>query len=415
MFFRKISSLILFILIIHIITITEAAEVKLVKDERGWLLTVDEQPFFIRGMCYTPTAIGENADDNTRRDWMIVDDDFDGRNDYGYQTWVDANRNNKRDPNEKEVGDFQLMKDMGVNTIRLYHHSSNDYELKKINEAGSLYMNHAPNKEVLREMYEKYGLYVAMGDLVGSYGIGSGASWTTGTDYTDPQQKANMLKSVEEMVLTFKDEPYILLWILGNENNLNEFTRTQAYQQPQAYAEFLNEAALLIKKLDGKHPVALCNGAYGLLEDYAKHAPAIDIFGVNLYSNNGFYELWKKVHHIYDRPVMLTEFGTSHPIVKDGVLRESYQADIHRRAWSDIAKHRHGKEFPGNAIGGFVFQWADEWWYNGDKWHQNISPVSGGWNLEYNGMTSFGDGSSGSLTRQLRQVYSTYQEMWVDL
>lgn len=392
-----------------------AAEVRTVKDERGWQLLVEDQPFFIHGMCYTPTAIGESSNDNTRRDWMVVDDDQDGRNDYAYQTWVDANRNNQRDPEENEIGDFQLMKDMGVNAIRVYHHASDDPQLMQINASGDVLLNHASNKELMRAMHADYGIWVAMGDLVGSYGVGSGASWDIGTDYTDPEQKANMLKSVEVMVLGHKDEPYLLMWVLGNENNLSEYTRTQAPKQPQAYAEFINEAALLIKKLDGKHPVALCNGAYGLLEEYAKYAPDIDIFGLNMYSNNGFHELWKKIARDYDRPVMLTEFGTSHPIVRDGVLKESYQADIHRRAWADIQKHRRGGDAPGNSIGGFVFQWADEWWYNGDKWQQNLNPDGSGWNHEYNGIAGFGDGTGGPLIRQLRPVYSAYQEMWADL
>ena len=38
-----------------------------------------------------------------------------------YESWVDTNKNNKQDDNEKIVGDFQLMKEMGVNTIRIYH------------------------------------------------------------------------------------------------------------------------------------------------------------------------------------------------------------------------------------------------------------------------------------------------------
>jgi len=415
MSFFKIFLISYLILIFHCSNPACAAEVKTVKDERGWQLLVDGRRFFIHGMCYTPTAIGESSDDNTRRDWMVVDDDKDGRNDYAYQTWVDTNRNNQRDPEEKEIGDFQLMKDMGVNTIRVYHHSSDDPELMQINKSGDVLLNHAPNKELMRKMHADYGIWVALGDLVGAYGVGSGAAWETGTDYTDPVQKANMLKSVETMVLAHKDEPYLLMWVLGNENNYKVYTKTQAQDQPQAYAEFINEAALLIKKLDGKHPVALCNGGYGLLEDYAKYAPAVDIFGLNMYSNYGFHELWKKVELIYGRPVMLTEFGTSHPKVKDGVLDEKNQAGIHRRAWGDIAKHRYGGDKPGNSIGGFVFQWADEWWFNGDKWAQNLNPDGSGWNHEYNGIAGFGDGSGGPLIRQLREVYGTYQEMWVDL
>lgn len=407
-----------FILLLGGISAAFAAEVKTQKTPDGWQLLVDGKPFFIKGVCYSPTAIGESSHDNTRRNWIVIDDDKDGWNDYAYQTWVDANKNNRRDPEEKETGDFALMRQMGVNTIRIYHHLSADPELQKVNASSSQLSNFPEDfplekeKELFRQLYTKFGIMVAMGDLLGSYTVSTGAKWETGTDYTDPAQRRLMLKSVEAMVRLHKDEPYILMWILGNENNLEGYTHTQASRQPEAYARFVNEAALLIKKIDGRHPVAICNGAYGLIEDYAKYAPAVDILGLNFYSDNGFYELWKKVAHLYDRPVMLTEYGTAHPIVVEGRHSEDIQERIHRRAWDDITRHRAGREKPGNAIGGFIFEWVDEWWSDGDKWQHNTNPDGSGWNQEYNGMVSLGDGSAGPLVRQLRPVYLAYEELW---
>lgn len=142
------------------------------------------------------------------RDWMIVDDDHDGRIDLAYQTWLDENRNNKQDKDEKPVGDFKLMKAMGVNTIRLYHHSSSDPDVQAINPGNVLY-SHAPNKELLRKMYDETGLMIMMGDLLGAYTIGSGAPWLAGTDYRDPAQRAKMMLSVRDMVMEFKDQPYV--------------------------------------------------------------------------------------------------------------------------------------------------------------------------------------------------------------
>ncbi len=394
-----------------------AALVTTQKSADGWRLLVDGKPFFIKGMCYWPTAIGESADDNTRRNWMIVDDDHNGRNDYAYQTWVDVQRNNKHDPSEKNVGDFELMREMGVNVIRIYNHMTSDPELQKIDAPGSKSSNYPPDfspkkeQQLLRKLYSKYKIRVAMGDLLGSYTVGTGATWNAGTDYNDPQQRAYMLQSVKEMVLRYKDEPYLLMWILGNENNLQQYTHTNAKVFPEAYAKFVNEAALLIKKYDSRHPVAICNGADLLLDYYAKYTPAIDIFGLNMYQYQSFYELWKKVALIYDRPVMLTEYGQQSPAFKHGQFNEDLQAKIHHSCWLDIYNHRAGQEPPGNAIGGFVFEWVDEWWFNGDKWHQNLGPdLQGSW--EYNGIVSLGDGSGGSLERQLRKVYWTYKELW---
>ena len=77
-------------------------------------------------------------------------------------------------------------------------------------------MNHPPNKKILRELFNDFGIRVMMGDLLGAYSISSGADPTVGTDYRNPEQQANMMKSVEAMVREFKDEPYILMWALGN-------------------------------------------------------------------------------------------------------------------------------------------------------------------------------------------------------
>ncbi len=391
-----------------------ALEVKTKKDSQGWQLLVNGEPYLIKGMCYYPDAIGESPNDNTRRNWVAVDDDQDGRNDYAYQTWVDKNLNNRKDDDEPEVGDFQLMKDMGVNTIRLYHHVSDDPDMQELNKASSKQQNYSPaiEKAILAKLYAEFGIMTAMGDLIGSYTVSTGADWKVGTDYTDPVQRAHMLRSVEEMVRTYKDEPYILMWILGNENNYGEFTHTNASQELQVYARFVNEAALLIKKIDPSRPVALCNGGYQFLEYYNQYAPAVDIIGLNFYSNYGFHELWKKTETLFDRPIMLTEYGTGYPIVVDGKHDEKAQVRVHRLSWLDIEKHQYGQEKPGNAIGGFVFSWNDNWWEDGDQWQQNINPNGSGWNHEYNGMMSFGDGSSGSLTRQPRAVYELYQELW---
>ena len=395
-----------------------ASEVKTEKSADGWRLLVDGKPFFIKGMCYTPSAIGESADDGSVRNWMSVDNDRDGRNDFAYQSWVDSNRNNTMDPDEKAIGDFELMRQMGVNVIRVYHHLSLDPELQRLNTFTAKMHNYSEDftvdkeRVLLRDLYSRYHISVAMGDLLGAYTVSTGAGWAEGTDYSNPQQRANMLKSVEEMVRRYKDEPYILMWILGNENNLQGNTHTNASQNPEVYARFVNEAAVLIKKIDGHHPVAISNGADFLLEDFAKYAPDVDIFGLNKYSVGGFGELWNRVSAVYDRPVMLTEFGQQKLFFSDGQFSESVQERIHQLSWKDIALHAAGKQSPGNAIGGFVYEWVDEWWKDGEPAKQNLNSDRNAWDHEYSGVVSMGDGSGGSLERQIRSVYGMYKEIW---
>jgi beta-glucuronidase len=387
------------------------AHVTVQKSKDGWRLLVNGQPFFVKGMVYNPMTIGESSYDGTVRDWMIVDDDKDGRNDFAYQSWVDANRNNKRDPDEKDIGDFQLLKDMGCNAVRIYHHASDDPEIMALNP-GNLLFNHPPNKALLRELFDHYGIRVMMGDLLGSYTAATGATWENGTDYRDPVQRKNMLKSVETMVKDFKDEPFLLMWALGNENNYSQSTHTNADKYPEDYAKFVNEAAELIHRLDPNHPVSIVSGSTNLLDAYAKFAPAVDIFGLNDYRPFDFGDMWERVAKTYDKPVMFTEFGTGLPPVENGQMREDKQAAVHRSNWNDIAGHAAGKMPPGNSIGGFVFVWLDDWWEDGQPLVHDLMP--NGWHHEWNGMAGQGDGKNSPLLRELRQVYHTYKELWAE-
>ena len=52
---------------------------RFVKYESGhWQLLVDNKPFFIKGMAYMPTKVGQSPDDGTLVDWMKEDDNHDG-------------------------------------------------------------------------------------------------------------------------------------------------------------------------------------------------------------------------------------------------------------------------------------------------------------------------------------------------
>ena len=303
---KKILLAIIFIFTFSITA--QSSEVKVEKSADGWRLLVDGKPFFVKGVCYLPAKVGESMDDATYRDWMTMDDDADGRNDPAFQSWIDSNQNNRQDSNEPEIGDFKLLEEMGCNAIRIYHHSSDRPEVKLLHhsETAKKIYNHKPNKELLRKLHKDYGIWVAMGDYLGSYAVGSGANWEEGTDYTDPKQRENMLISVAGMVQDFKDEPYILFWILGNENNYS-FTHTNAEDYPLEWATLVNEAAELIHSLDPDHPVCLANGETHFLKLYNKMAPAIDILGMNSYREPDFGGMWFEVKEDFDRPVLLTE------------------------------------------------------------------------------------------------------------
>jgi len=376
-------------------------KVHLVQYETGdWQLICNEKPYVIKGVTYTPTKTGQSPDDGTMGNWMEEDFNQNGLADGPYDAFVDKNRNNIQDKDEPAVGDFKLMKEMGVNTIRLYHHP------KKI------------DKELLRELYDKYGIMVIMGDFLGKYALGSNASWDPGTDYNNAEHKKNMLESVTNMILEFKDEPYVLFWVLGNENVYGY--ACNANTEPDAFFKFANEAAKLIKSMDPEHPVAICNGDILFFDKFAQDALDIDIFGANAYRGDyGFGFFWKQVRTEADRPAFISEFGC--PAYAEGKSEEeaeTMQADYLSANWDDIENNMAFSNGAGNSIGGVVFEWLDEWWKGyepgiHDKKGLWIGPFPDGTMYEeWLGLTSQGDGSHSPYMRQLRKSYEYYKKAW---
>ena len=388
--------------------------VRLVQYENGhWRMLVNGAPWTVRGIAYMPSAVGETPDEGSLRDWIAADRNTNGQPDV-LETFVDANRNNQRDADEPVVGDFAMLRDMGVNTLRLFHH------------------NHqaATAKPLLRKLHEQYGLMVMMGDFVGMYTIGSGAKWEEGTNYLDRTQRRRMFESVKRMVREYKDEPYLLMWVLGNENNYGGVHGIvggvgNAGKHPEAYYGFINELATWIHQADPRHPVALGNGEWMFLDVIAKQAPAIDIFGANVYRGpHGFgRSFFGAVRQYLDKPVLITEYGCpAYQLRQAREIAERDQALYHFGNWVDLADNLAGRGL-GNAIGGAAFEWSDEWWKAGQppRFSPTVQETRANWPgafpggfmfEEWLGLVSQGDGHLSPFLRQPRTSYRMYQALW---
>ena len=379
-------------------------EVRFVKYASGhWQLLVDNKPFLIKGMSYMPTKVGQSPDDGTLVDWMKEDDNHDGNISAPYEAWVDKYGDNKRHDDEPRVGDFQLMKEMGVNTLRIYYQP---------------YMK--SDRGFFEKMYQGFGFRVAMSNFLGKYAIGSGAKWSEGTDYANPVHQQNMLKYVRQMVEEFKDEPYILMWVLGNENNYG--VASNADKNPEAYYKFVNEVARMIKSIDPNHPVAICNGDTLFLEKFGKLAPDVDAYGANVYRGNyGFGSFWDEVKELADKPAFISEYGAPSYGGSSMTYEQAQQAqsDYHKGNWLDILYNSAGYEDgSGNSVGGMAFEWLDEWWKDyspsiHDTKADVVGPFPGGYYYEeWFGIFGQGDGSQSPFLREPRKVYYTYKELW---
>ncbi len=404
---------------LKVLSIRGIGKVQLIKYENGhWLMSVEGQPFYIMGMTYNPTKIGfgPRSDPHFMARWMFSDLNKNNQIDAPYDSWIDANKNGRKEETEPIVGDFQLMKDIGVNAIRLYPENDpiTEYSPKLI------------NKKLLRDMHKNYGIEVIIGDYLGAYTIGSKASWEEGTDYRDKQQKEFMKKIVREKVLDLKDEPFVLMWLLGNENNMpldytgHNATRTNAAQYPEAYAKFVNEVAEMIHEIDPDHPVAIGNVELDLLDVYQKYAPAIDIIGINSYRGSmGFGDLWKKAQEKFDRPVLITEFGCDAYAQAMGE-DQAAQLNYHKGKWEDIILNEAGGTSSGICIGGVIFEFLDEWWKdtfgNSENDHQTEAQFpldfpDGFSHEEWYGIVSQGNGAHSPFQRELRDVYFYYKDL----
>lgn len=376
-------------------------KVRLIQYEtQDWELIVDGKPYVIQGITYAPTKVGQSPDEGTLGNWMEEDFNQNGKIDGPYDAFVDKNKNNRQDADEPAVGDFKLMQEMGVNTIRLYHHP-----LKA-------------DKELLRELYNNYGIRVIMGDFLGKYAIGSGAPWIPGTDYKNEEHKKKMIESVTNMVLEFKDEPYILFWLLGNENVYGY--ACNADKEPDVFFKFANDAAKIIKSIDPQHPVAICSGDTLFLDKFGKLTPDIDIFGTNAYRGEyGFGRLWKGVREETGKPVFITEFGCpAYGERKTDDEAQEGQADYHKGSWEDIENNMAFKGGAGNSIGGVAFEWLDEWW---KAYEPKVHDTKGLWagpfpdgfmHEEWLGVCGQGDGKLSPFLRQLRKSYYMYKKIW---
>jgi len=128
--------------------------------------------------------------------------------------------------------------------------------------------------------------------------------------------------------------------------------------------------------------------------------------------------LWEEVKEIAGKPVMITEYGC--PSYAQGYTleeAEEFQAEYLKNCWEDIYQNRAGFGC-GNALGGFLFEWLDEWWkayepsYH-DKKGLFAGPFLDGYmHEEWLGVCSQGDGKHSPFLRQLKKVYFVYKELW---
>ena len=258
---------------------------------------IDDQPFYIKGICYHPVPLGQ-----TKRDFKNLDQDL------------------------------LLMKEAGINTIRVYSPIDEVEILDKIDKAGI--------KVIINFGYNQNGYY----DILNNTYL--------------------------EYVKKYKNHNAILLWELGNEYNYHPEWFNGNIDN---WYNSMNSAANEIKKIDQNHPVSTAHGE--IPDDKARKIGSnIDIWGINIYrwdDPSSFISEWEKVSNL---PIYFSEAGSDSYMTKDFKdfkkgINEEAQAAANKTIINNVFKIRD------KVAGILIFQFVDGLWKAGNPKTQDV----GGW------------------------------------
>jgi len=135
--------------------------VSVYKDDKGYLLIVDGEPFMVLGMNWTYIPIGEN---------------------YSYDFWGQPEEYIEA-ALRYEMG---LLKAMGANTIRQYPGIPARW---------------------ITWIYENYGIYTVLNPLVARYGTEVNGVFIPVVDYSDPDLRAAVKAETKALVEEYRDVP----------------------------------------------------------------------------------------------------------------------------------------------------------------------------------------------------------------
>lgn len=318
--------------------------VSVVESEDGWKLMVDGEPLMVNGMNWDYFPRGTN---------------------FNYSLW------NQSPDFIQQALDYEmaLLKNMGVNTIRVYT---------------------GIPKRWITYIYENYGIYTMLNHSFGRYGLTIDGSWMANTEYSDERVIEMLLSEVTELAEEYEGTPGLLLYLLGNENNYGLFwggaetedipmEDRQSTTRARAMYELFNEAAVQMKAIDDTRPIAFANGDLLFMDLIVELMPDMDIFGTNTYRGMTFTDLYDRVANEYGKPVLLTEFGSDRFNAQTMQEAQTDQARYLHSNWKDIYHHAAGMGGADNSIGGFTFQFSDGWWKFGQTEGLNTHDTNASW------------------------------------
>jgi hypothetical protein len=334
------------LLIFSSVLFAQSNQVQVSNDADGFRLKVDGKDFMINGMNWDYVPIGTN---------------------YSYSLWEQP-EDLIKSALDSEMG---LLKNMGVNTIRVYT---------------------GIQPKWITYIYENYGIYTMLNDSFGRYGLTIDGVWYSNTEYSDPRVIKHLMEVVEDMVTEYKNTPGLLMYMLGNENNyglswggaetedipIDSESNTIRIRARAMYKLF-NAATLKMKSIDASHPVAMCNGDLLYLELVKEECKDIDIYATNMYRGISFSDAFSRVKKELNKPIMFSEFGADAFNAKENQEDQYSQAYYMVGNWKEIYANAAGLGKSNNSVGGFTFQFSDGWWKRGQTKNLSIHDTEASW------------------------------------
>jgi len=300
-------------------------------------MVVNGESFYMKGICYHPVKIGK-----TKRSFDNLDDDI------------------------------ILMKEAGINTIRVYEPIDDINVLDKLANAGI--------KVVISFGYNQKGKF----DIVSGTFI--------------------------NYVRKYKNHEAILMWELGNEYNYN----------PQWFGGDINNwykaMELVSQIIQIEDPDRLVSSAHGDLpsKDALNIASSIQIWGMNVYRWDKPASIFSEWQAISDKPMYFAELGADSYMTK---ATNKYTKGINEQAQADaneIILNEVLSNYDKN-IGSFVFQFTDGLWKAGNPSKQDTggsapnsdgTPYDGTANEEYWGIVD--------INRNKKITFDVIKNAYVD-
>ncbi|MCM8797306.1 MAG: radical SAM protein, partial [Candidatus Omnitrophica bacterium] len=237
----------------------------------------------------------------------------------------------------------RMLHNLGIKAIRVYDISVDDArEIKRI----------------FGKVFQDYGIRVYVGNFAGLY---------ENKDYQNPKDRQRIIDNILKIVDTYRDEPWILGWQIGNEGNYyvinGKLGQRINLSLPEYYA-FMDEVAGAIKqKLSDdlrQQIIILGNGDLTVEEaSLISRMQNIDAVGINCFKDKtDIADLLKLAKEKISKPIIFSEIG----LPARTRMEQQAQAQYLEEIISLLDENSIGRGKLGNVAMVFICEATDEIW-----------------------------------------------------